>query len=81
MSFMTRVIVGSFLVAGAFSLANDAIADDFPNKPIRFIAPIPAGGSTEILARDVAQGLSEHKLAALRLFLREQLASSFCGHV
>ena len=59
MNLMTRVIVGSFLVAGAFSLANDAIADDFPNKPIRFIAPIPAGGSTEILARDVAQGLSE----------------------
>jgi tripartite-type tricarboxylate transporter receptor subunit TctC len=34
-------------------------ANDFPNKPIRFIAPIPAGGSTDVLTRDVARRLQE----------------------
>lgn len=36
-----------------------AHAQEYPTKPIRFIAPIPAGGSTEVLARDVAKALSE----------------------
>lgn len=59
MKLIHKVVAGIFLVSGALTLAHEAHADDYPNKPIRFIAPIPAGGSTEILARDVAQGLSE----------------------
>lgn len=34
-------------------------ADDYPNRPIRFIAPIPAGGSTDVLTRDIARRLQE----------------------
>ncbi|CAM5778008.1 Bug family tripartite tricarboxylate transporter substrate binding protein [Rhizobacter fulvus] len=34
-------------------------ANDYPNKPIRFIAPIPAGGSTDVLTRDIARRLQE----------------------
>lgn len=34
-------------------------ANDYPNRPIRFIAPIPAGGSTDVLTRDIARRLQE----------------------
>lgn len=34
-------------------------AANFPNKPVRFIAPFPPGGSTDLLARLVAQKLTE----------------------
>lgn len=33
-------------------------ADDFPNKPIRLVAPFAAGGSTDMLARVIAKALS-----------------------
>jgi tripartite-type tricarboxylate transporter receptor subunit TctC len=36
-----------------------AQADDYPSRPIRFIAPIPAGGSTDVLTRDIARRLQE----------------------
>ncbi len=49
---------GSLIGLAAFS-SLAAHAQDYPTRPIRFIAPIPAGGSTEVLARDVAQRLSE----------------------
>ncbi|MFZ2737256.1 MAG: tripartite tricarboxylate transporter substrate binding protein [Burkholderiaceae bacterium] len=32
---------------------------DYPNKPVRLIVPFPAGGSTDIVGRIVAQKLSE----------------------
>ncbi|MGV3492514.1 MAG: Bug family tripartite tricarboxylate transporter substrate binding protein [Ramlibacter sp.] len=47
------------LIALAALAALGAQAQDYPTKAIRFIAPIPPGGSTEVLARDVAQKLSE----------------------
>ena len=39
--------------------ASAQTAEGFPNKPIRFIAPIPPGGSTDVLLRDVARRLQE----------------------
>jgi len=36
-----------------------AQAQSYPNKPIRMIAPYPPGGATDILARLIAQGLTE----------------------
>jgi tripartite-type tricarboxylate transporter receptor subunit TctC len=32
----------------------------FPNKPIRFVVPFPAGGANNVLARLFAQQISEH---------------------
>ncbi|MCL2669381.1 MAG: tripartite tricarboxylate transporter substrate binding protein [Syntrophaceae bacterium] len=39
--------------------ASAFAADVFPNKPIRFIIPWPAGGAQDIAGRLVVQGLSE----------------------
>ncbi len=34
-------------------------ADDYPNKPVRFISPFSAGGGTDTVSRALAQRLSE----------------------
>jgi len=38
--------------------ANSATAQTYPSKPIRFIVPFPAGGSTDVGARLIAEQLS-----------------------
>ncbi len=45
-------------IALAFS-AGATLAQDYPNKAVRVIVPFPAGGSTDIVGRTVAQKLSE----------------------
>ncbi|MDP1691136.1 MAG: tripartite tricarboxylate transporter substrate binding protein [Burkholderiaceae bacterium] len=56
-----RSIRGVLFVLAAALLPQTvpAQAGDYPNRPIRFIAPIPAGGSTDVLTRDVARRLQE----------------------
>src|SRR5713226_6137979 len=58
--------------AGAFSMTNLPVlvalftlialapvsAQDWPNRPVRFIVPFPAGGSTDVAARVVGEYLS-----------------------
>ena len=47
------------LAALSASFATGAIADDYPSKPIRYIAPFPAGGTVDLLARIVGQKLTQ----------------------
>ena len=45
------------LCAAAAPLA--AHAQDFPTQPVKIVVPFPAGGTTDILARQMAKELGE----------------------
>ena len=48
-----------FILALATSVPLDAVASDWPDRPIHFIVPFPAGGSTDVAARVVGNYLSQ----------------------
>jgi tripartite-type tricarboxylate transporter receptor subunit TctC len=54
--FSARSLVA--LAALAIAAATAAQAQEWPNRPIRFIVPFPAGGSTDVGARVIGEHLS-----------------------
>ena len=46
------------LLAGSLCAGHTG-AQDYPTRPVRLIVPFPAGGSSDVVARFIAQGLSE----------------------
>lgn len=50
-----RLLFGRGLIAVAALMAASVSAQGYPNKPIRVIVPFPAGGGTDIIARDLTQ--------------------------
>ena len=52
------LMLAALLIPSAL-LAMSAAAQDYPAKVVRIIVPFPAGGSTDVLARLVAQRLGE----------------------
>ncbi|WP_270936507.1 Bug family tripartite tricarboxylate transporter substrate binding protein [Falsiroseomonas oryzae] len=53
-----RRTMGRILIAGGLALGGPARAQPaFPNRPLRLVVPFPAGGTTDILARIVAEPL------------------------
>ncbi|WP_454752565.1 Bug family tripartite tricarboxylate transporter substrate binding protein [Cupriavidus necator] len=51
-------MVGAVVLAGSFN-ATAAPGDAFPSKPIRFVVPYAAGGTTDLVARTVGQRVGE----------------------
>lgn len=47
------------LLAALAALGLPAVAQDYPSKVVRIVVPFPAGGSTDILARMLAQRLTD----------------------
>jgi len=47
------------LLAGLIAAAPAARADDYPVRPVRVLVPFPPGGATDIVARIMAQRLSD----------------------
>ena len=47
------------LAGGALLFAGGALAQNYPSRPVKIVVPFPAGGSNDIVARVIAQKLSE----------------------
>ncbi|MFZ2737438.1 MAG: tripartite tricarboxylate transporter substrate binding protein [Burkholderiaceae bacterium] len=56
---MTRQFKQLFLILWLAAFSLTALAQTFPNKPIRIIVPFPAGGAADLAARTVMRALSE----------------------
>src|SRR5476651_31022 len=53
-----RILAALLLTAVVAVLPQISRADDYPNRPISLIVPFPPGGSTTVMARNVADKMS-----------------------
>jgi tripartite-type tricarboxylate transporter receptor subunit TctC len=57
MKFAARLLISLLIAVGTIGAAS--AQQNYPNKPIHYIAPFGAGGSTDLLGRIVAQHLQD----------------------
>lgn len=55
---VARRLAAALAACLAFA-SGTAIAQDYPTRPVKWIVPYPPGGTTDVLARIIAQWLSE----------------------
>jgi tripartite-type tricarboxylate transporter receptor subunit TctC len=55
----SRAIAGAALVAATLAMAPAASAQSFPSRPVRMLVPFAPGGTTDIMARMVAQQMAQ----------------------
>lgn len=61
MKTYSQGIIGLCLVASLiFPLGFGALAADFPTKPVTFVIPYPAGGSTDVTGRVLVDAAKKH---------------------
>lgn len=75
----TSRVLRSLLGVALLALAAGAAAQSYPSRPIRFIAPFPPGGSSDVLCRLLGQKLSD-ALAQPVLIENRAGASGNIGH-
>jgi len=56
---MSRMALAALALALAIGSATGAAAQSWPDKPIRMIAPLPAGAAVDVIARLICSKLSE----------------------
>lgn len=54
-----RSIARHFVALGLCLFAAPALAQDFPNKPLRIVVPFPPGGVTDLVARTIAKTMGD----------------------
>jgi tripartite-type tricarboxylate transporter receptor subunit TctC len=64
--------VGLFLIAGLFTVISNA--QQYPDKPIRLVSPIPPGGAPDLVARALAATLT--KQLGLSVFVENKVGSN-----
>ncbi|NYT61592.1 tripartite tricarboxylate transporter substrate binding protein [Alcaligenaceae bacterium] len=57
--FKNIFFASTISIVALSAVSTVAHAENYPSKLIRFVAPIPPGGSTDVLAREVAQQLQK----------------------
>ena len=57
---MTRSIAAAFAAALVLAMTGAALAQNFPAKPVTMIVPWPAGGSTDLVLRALANATQKH---------------------
>jgi tripartite-type tricarboxylate transporter receptor subunit TctC len=75
MTILTRAA----LAATVLALAAGATAQTYPSKPVRYVVPFPAGGTVDIISRQIGQELS--KALGQQVIIENRAgASAILGH-
>lgn len=80
-------IAGALFLLAAGSLpahaqpSSQAVPADYPNKPLRFVVGLSAGGATDIMARNVGQKLSQSLGQSVIIDNRSGAAGSIAGAI
>ena len=53
-----RSVLASIAAVGAFAATGARAQSNWPDHPVRIIVPYPAGGSTDVLSRILAERMS-----------------------
>ena len=56
--YVANQVLRVFLLAGT-AIAGSVSAQSYPSKPIRIVVPYPPGGGTDVIARTLAQKMTE----------------------
>lgn len=78
-----KIIAGLAIAATALFATSEAVAESYPDKPVRVVVPFPPGGGTDVLARIIAEKISwsqplvvENRPGAAGLLGAEMVAKS-----